>query len=69
MLVLYQAYANIGALRLKGDVLKENPLTVLMRFVPDEELKQKILKETGQLITPTKIVKRHKLKHKVSRIA
>ena len=38
MLVLYQAYANIGKLRLLGDVIKENALTVLMVFHPFEDL-------------------------------
>lgn len=68
MLILFEAYANIGELRLKGDVLKENALTVLMRFHPPEELKARILKETGIHLTPTKIVKRHKIKHRVSRL-
>lgn len=69
MLILYTAYANIGALRLRGDVVKENALTVLMRFVPDDELKKRVYEETGIHLAPTKIIKRHKLKDRVSRIA
>ncbi|MFX0202039.1 MAG: hypothetical protein ACFFCW_38495 [Candidatus Hodarchaeota archaeon] len=67
MLILYQAFANIGKLRLRGDVIKENALTVLMRFTPPEDLKRKVLEQTGILLTPTKIVKRHKIKHMVRR--
>jgi len=67
MLILYQAYANIGKLRILGDVIKENALTVLMVFHPPEGLKRKIAQESGIILTPTKIVKRHKLKHMVRR--
>lgn len=69
MLTLYTAYADIGKLRLQGDVIKENALTVLMIFYPPEELKKRVLEESGILLSPTKVVKRHKLKHRISRLA
>lgn len=68
MLTLYQAFARIGGGRWWGDVVKENTKTVWMIFYPPEHLKKKALLK-GITLVPTKPIKRHRQKHKVSRFA
>lgn len=67
MIISHQAFANVSGQRLRGDVVKENHHTVWMVFHPSKELKQKLLKEHNILAVPTKPIKRHLRKHKVSR--
>lgn len=71
MIILYQAWANIGHGELKGrylgDVIKENGKTVVMIFYPPEDLKREYLAK-GMTLRPVGPVKRHIKKHRVSRI-
>jgi hypothetical protein len=68
MIVHYQAFANIGKLRLRGDLVKENQHTVWMIFHPPKAVRAK-LAEKGILASAIGPIKRHKRKHGVSRFA
>lgn len=69
MITIYQAYTNIGKTRLYGDVVKENHHTVWMVIYPPEKLKWDMMKKHGAILKEIGPIKRHKRKHKVSRIA
>jgi len=74
-----RAVANVGKTRVLGDVIKENPLTTLIRIDPEGLIKvlrswfmehgvsmteyRNMLKEYG--ITKGNTIKRHNLKHQV----
>lgn len=70
-LIHYQAWATCGSGRLRGryfgDVVKENHHTVWMIFYPPGKMKKEFA-EKGITLKPVGPIKRHKRKHKVSRI-